>query len=364
MGRLLRRISLVFMMLSFLFSGAAFAASLETMVGQMILIGFQGKNIEAAGVRAVRDDIAAGRIGGVMYLRTNVASLSAVRSMNDMFGDAHDIAPLIALDQEGGSIERLTEAVGFEEIPSAEHISANYDVAQAKNIYARMARGVADLGFSINFGPVVDLNINPNNPIIARYGRSFGVDAQVVIAYAGAFIDAHHGAGVLTALKHFPGHGSSRADSHAGFVDITATWQPVELVPYQHLIQQNRVDVVMMAHLFHKQYAGNGGGQVPASLSSVWINDILRRQLGYDGVVISDDMEMGAIRSHYTLAQSVILAVEAGTDILLFSNTANYRTSLASEIGEILMAEARSNSAFRARIEQSYGRIMRLKARL
>lgn len=364
MGRLLRRISIVFMMISVVFTGGAFAASLETMVGQMILIGFQGKSVEAVGVRAVRDDIAAGRIGGVMYLRTNVASLSAVNAMNDMFGDAHDIAPLIALDQEGGSIERLTNAVGFEEIPSAQHIAANYDVNQAKNIYARMARGVADLGFTINFGPVVDLNLNPNNPIIARYGRSFSADAQVVASYAGAFIDAHHGAGVLTALKHFPGHGSSRADSHEGFVDISEYWQPVELEPYQRLIQQNRIDVVMMAHLYHRQYAGENGGQTPASLSKVWINDILRRQLGYDGVVISDDMEMGAIRSHYTLAQSVILAVEAGTDILLFSNTANYRTSLAREIGEILMAEARSNSAFRARIEQSYARIMQLKGRL
>ncbi|HHG89779.1 MAG TPA: glycoside hydrolase family 3 protein, partial [Devosia sp.] len=208
------------------------AATLEEMAGQMILIGFQGNSVDAPGVTAVRADIAAGRIGGVMYLRNNVRSLDVVEQMNSAFlGATQGLVPLIALDQEGGSIERLTEAVGFREIPSAERVAASQSPEQARQTYLSMALELAALKFNLNLGPVVDLNLNPDNPIIARYGRSFGADAGQVSQYATSFISAHRAAGVLTALKHFPGHGSSRADSHKGFVDITRYWQPEELTP-------------------------------------------------------------------------------------------------------------------------------------
>lgn len=342
----------------------AVAASLEVMAGQMILVGFRGDGANDAGVKAVRSDIANGRIGGVLYLKTNVASLNAVRDINRGFIGATDgLVPLIALDQEGGSIERLTRAVGFTEIPSAARVASTQSTAGALQTYFNMARGLAQVGFNVNFGPVVDLNLNPNNPIIARYGRSYGAAAGQVAAYAGSFIDGHHQAGLVTALKHFPGHGSSRSDSHEGFVDISGVWQPQELDPYRLLIGQGKVDMVMMAHLYHRQFSG-AGAQTPASLSPNWIEGVLRQQLNYDGVVISDDMEMGAIRAHYSLRESIILAVEAGTDILLFSNTANYRSSLGREIRDILVAKAESDPRFLARIEQSYRRIVRLKTQL
>ncbi len=344
--------------------GIAVAASLEVMAGQMILVGFRGDGANDAGVKAVQSDIANGRIGGVLYLKTNVASLNAVRDINRGFVAASKgLVPLIALDQEGGSIERLTQAVGFTEIPSAARIASNQSVAGAQQTYFTMARGLAEVGFNVNFGPVVDLNLNPNNPIIARYGRSYGAVPGQVAKYAGSFIDAHHQAGLVTALKHFPGHGSSRSDSHEGFVDISQVWQPQELDPYRILINQGKVDMVMMAHLYHRQFSG-AGAQTPASLSPNWIEGVLRQQLGYDGVVVSDDMEMGAIRAHFSFQQSIIMAVEAGTDILLFSNTANYRSSLGQEIRDILVAKAESDPSFRARIEQSYRRIVGLKARL
>ena len=135
----------------------AMAATLEEMAGQMILIGFQGNSVDAAGVAAVRADIAAGRIGGVMYLRNNVRSLEVVGDMNSVFlGAAGSLPPLIALDQEGGSIERLTEAVGFREIPSAERIAANQTPEQARQTYSSMALDLAALNFNLNLGPVVD----------------------------------------------------------------------------------------------------------------------------------------------------------------------------------------------------------------
>ena len=356
----MRLISLIITMFALSANNGA-AASLETMAGQMVLVGFQGKSISQAGVQAVTQDIAGGRIGGVLYLRNNISSQNSVREMNQGFLAASSTPPLITLDQEGGSIERLTGDVGFKEIPSAANIALRFTPREATQIYQEMASSLKGLGFNTNLGPVVDLNVNPNNPIIARYGRSYGLDSDLVTLYASAFINAHRSAGVLTALKHFPGHGSSRGDSHEGFVDISDTWQEEELLPFGNLIEQNRVDMVMSAHLFHSGISEDLEAQLPASLSKAWIEGILRTRLGFQGVVISDDLGMAAIRSHYSMREAIVLAVEAGTDILLFSNTANYRTSLAREVVDILVSEARLSDAFRARIEQSYNRIMILK---
>src|SRR5690606_23155076 len=197
-----------------------------------------------------RKQIAAGELGGVMYLKPNVRSLSAVSAMNAAFREASpELPPLITLDQEGGAVERLTEAVGFEELPNAERVAAANSPAEAEAIYGRMAKAVAELGFTVNFAPVVDLNLNPDNQIIAKYGRAFGETAAEVVSYARAVIAAHHGAGLLTALKHFPGHGSSTADSHEGFVDITRSWREEELEPYRELGAQGLTDLVMVGHL-------------------------------------------------------------------------------------------------------------------
>jgi len=341
-----------------------FSQSLEQMAGQMIVVGFVGDTVDARGVVAARDELADGLLGGVMYLKTNVRSLAAVRKMNAAFRAASpDLAPFITLDQEGGAVERLTEAVGFEEVPNAAAVAKGTPEV-ARNIYARMAADIAAEGFTVNFGPVADLNRNPNNQIIAKFGRAFGADPTKVTSYAAAFIMAHHDAGLITALKHFPGHGSSTADSHEGFVDISESWDAVELEPYGALFARGYADMVMVGHLYHDQYAGGSGAKLPSSLSPAWIDGVLRGKLGFSGVVISDDLEMGAIRDHYNLADTVRLAVRAGVDVLLFSNTADNRTSLASEIRAILIAEANADPAFRKRIEQSYRRIVALKSRI
>lgn len=352
----------VFLALSatILMASSALGATLEQMAGQMIVVGFQGDDVDDKAVVALREEIAAGRIGGVMFLKVNVKSLPAVAEMNAAFRAASpDLLPFITLDQEGGSVERLTEAVGFTEIPNAERVAAANSPEQAEAIYARMAQGIAGVGFTVNFGPVADINLNPSNQIIARFGRAFGTDAETVTAYDAAFITAHHGAGLLTALKHFPGHGSSTADSHEGFVDITQSWQPEELDPYRALIAAGDVDMVMVGHLYHADYSD--AEQTPSSLSPQWISGVLREELGFDGVVISDDLEMGAIRDHFTLEETVTKAVSAGMDILLFSNTAQYRPGLGQEVLDILLAQAEADPAFAARIEQSYARIVALK---
>jgi beta-N-acetylhexosaminidase len=334
------------------------------MAGQMIIVGFQGDDVSDKSVKAVAVEIASGGLGGVMYLKPNVKSLDAVKAMNQLFrASSPDLPPFITLDQEGGAVERLTKAVGFEELPNAATVAANDSPAEAEALYAAMARKVAALGFSVNFGPVADLNVNPDNQVIAKFGRAYGKSGDTVAAYDEAFIEAHHEAGLITSLKHFPGHGSSTADSHEGFVDISNTWSAAELEPYKILFGDGYADMVMVGHLYHKDYAGQGT-KLPASLSPEWITGVLRDQLGFKGVVVSDDLEMGAIRKIYDLHDTVVQAVNAGTDVLLFSNTAAPSGGLADQIRGILVAEAQADPAFRARIEASYARILALKARI
>ncbi|WP_316355162.1 glycoside hydrolase family 3 N-terminal domain-containing protein [Devosia sp.] len=358
----IRRLAAILALLSL--PATAHAATLEQMAGQMIVVGFQGDDVVDAAVETLRDELAAGRLGGVMLLKINVKSLDAVAAINAAFRAASPaLLPFITLDQEGGAVERLTKEVGFKEIPNAAAIAAENSPEQAEAIYAEMASAIADLGFTVNFGPVADVNLNKNNQIIAKFGRAFSDDPAVVARYDAAFIKAHHAAGLLTALKHFPGHGSSTGDSHEGFVDITQTWQPAELDPYRALMADKLVDMVMVGHLYQADYS-DAGTQTPSSLSPQWITGVLRGDLGYDGVVISDDLEMGAIRDHFTLEQTVTMAVRAGMDVLLFSNTAKYRASLGQEILDILVAEAEADPAFAARIEESYERIVQLKSRI
>ena len=268
--------------LSLAVPAAARAASLAEMAGQMVLVGFKGNSLDDATIKTLIGEIQQGQIGGVMYLKANVKTLAEVRKMNAAFLAANPaMPPFISLDQEGGKIERLTGAVGFPDMPSEQDIGRSDTPAQAQAIYGKTARALKDEGFNLNFGPVVDLNVNPDNPIIGHYVRSFGVDPDRDSALAAAFIAAHHAAGVLTALKHFPGHGSSTADSHKGFVDITGTWKPVELEPYEKLFKASDPDFVMVGHLYNAHYPIPGDKlELPASLSPVWIGDVLRGKSG------------------------------------------------------------------------------------
>lgn len=345
-----------------IFASPAFAQSVDEMAGQMIVVGFGGDDVGDKSVKAAIAEIASGGIGGVMFLKTNVKSRAAVEQMNEAFrAAAPGPVPFITLDQEGGLVERLTEAVGFTEIADAATIAGRHTPAEARPIYDQLAEGVAGWGFNVNFAPVVDLAVNPKNQVIARFGRAYGKTGAVVAAYAAEVVAAHHAAGLVTSLKHFPGHGSSTADSHEGFVDITRTWTDAELGPYRELIAAGYEDMVMVGHLIDSEIDPTGA---PASLSSPWIEGVLRGDLGFSGVVITDDLEMGAIRDHYSLQETVVRAVRAGVDVLLFSNTARPRASLGDEVRAILVAEAGKDPDFRARIEQSYRRIMALKARI
>jgi beta-N-acetylhexosaminidase len=223
---------------------------------------------------------------------------------------------LMAIDQEGGNVQRLSSHLGYGFEPSPAKVASTLDVNEALKTYGAMAAEMRKTGFNLNLAPVVDLGFEPRNVLITQKGRTFGIDPESVIRYSRAFVAGHRDEGVLTALKHFPGHGSALRDSHEGAVDITKTWREEELAPYTCLAAEGMVDMIMTGHLSHETLTDG----LPASLSPDAIGGMLRGRVGYGGVVITDDLDMKAVRRHFSREESVIRAVEAGNDILLATN--------------------------------------------
>lgn len=339
-------------------------ADLREKIGQMILIGFEGAHTEDARFKHVLEQVRDGRIGGVLYLGRNIASGRDVRSMNAALNKAADGRQplLIAVDQEGGRIQRLTPRVGFPSILAASRV-ARMDPNAALLAYRLLGQRLGEWGFNLNLGPVVDLNVNPANPIIGRLGRSYSSDPEAVRLYATAFIKAHREHGVLTAIKHFPGHGSSTADSHDGLVDVSGTWTEAELKPFSEIILDGNADMVMTAHV-RNRHLQEPGDSDPVSLSKQAISDVLRGKLGFAGVVISDDMQMAGVTHAHDLRKSVLRAVMAGTDILIFANDKNPDPDIADKVIAILAGTAAERPDVAARIEESYKRIVELKLKL
>lgn len=338
----------------------------DEMIGQMIMVGFQGKKPGDKGVRAVRRHLQQGVIGGVILFGINIVSPQQTRALNASLANTGAKLPaLIAVDQEGGRVQRLSKKNGFINTNSHELIASKQSPQKAQATYARMARSLADAGFNVNFGPVVDVDIQgKRNPIIGKLRRSFSSDPSVVTTYAQSFIEAHHSQQILTSAKHFPGHGSSLTDSHKGFTDLSRTWKPKkELAPFIDLSQRDRqVDMVMIGHLYHPKFADKKG--LPATLSRRAVTGLLRDQVGYQGVAITDDMEMGAIRKNFGFQESIIKSVNAGIDILLYSNTAKYSTELGPKIHRIIKNAVAKGTIPLDRIVEAYIRIQTMKQTL
>jgi beta-N-acetylhexosaminidase len=224
------------------------------------------------------------------------------------------------------------------------------------------ASTLAGLGINMNFGPVVDLASNPNNPIIAKYGRAFSANEDSVTLLAKEFIKQHHKYNVLTSLKHFPGHGSSKDDTHLGIADVTSTWEERELTPYQSLIDSGYADAIMTSHIVNKKLDKQGH---PGTLSASVLDGLLRKQMKFNGVIFTDDMQMHAITKHYGLEEAIRLAILGGVDIMTFSNNiqgSDQRT--VDRVHSIVKGLVTRGVVSEERIDDSFRRIMKLKDRL
>lgn len=332
----------------------------QDMVGQLIIVGFAGTDPGDPGVEAVARQLGEGTIGGVLLLGRNVRSPEQLTRLTGYLASQNRAKPFIAIDQEGGKVQRLREPQGFQSWAAARdlHRTASGDLAA---YYGPRAQALSRYGINFNFAPVVDMDTNRSNPIIGALGRSYSADPGAVAEFARAFVSAHRRAGVLTSLKHFPGHGSATQDSHLILPEVTTQWSRAELQPFQDLVTAGMADTVMMAHLYHPDFSDGQG--IPSSLS-VKAHRLLRSDLGFGGVVVTDDLQMKAILRRYSEEGAATAAIQAGSDLLVYATFERPDPTVGPRINAALVAAVESGAISRERLVQSYLRVTRLKDRL
>lgn len=343
----------------------AASLGLRQQIAQMLLIGFRA--FALSGDEPVVRDVRDLGIGGVILFdwddvlkayERDIASPEQVADLTTALQSYAAIPLLVAIDQEGGRVSRLKERYGFQASVSAQSLGTTNDLTRTRLFAESTAATLRVEGINVNLAPVVDLNVNPGNPVIGKLERSYSLDPDIVCAHARQVIAAHDGNGVATCLKHFPGHGSSTTDSHLGFTDVTPTWSERELLPYRTLIGEDRCRMVMTAHIYNRRL----DPEYPATLSHATITGLLRERLGFDGVVVSDDLQMGAIRQHFAFDTAIEKCILAGVDLLDICNEAVYDPDAAPKTIDLVERAVRDGRISRLRIEASCRRILRLKA--
>lgn len=344
--------------------------SLDENIGMMLLVGFRGtevdydKNIEI--ISALRDY----HVGSVILFDYDVPTGTRGRNIKDAEQlkrlckqlRAFNDELLIGIDQEGGYVSRLSTRYGFPHIPSAKRMAAMGD--DSLRHYADLTgQMLQDLGINLDFAPVADVDVNPNCPVIGGIERSFSADAdrvrQCCIMW-GQEMMKHH---VVSCMKHFPGHGSATGDTHKGLVDVTDTWQRCELDPYRNLnkewcpnppLMMSTIGMVMTAHVVNRQLDPSG---LPASLSPK-ITSYLRDTLGFQGIIVTDDLAMGAIVSQYSFEKAVRMAVLAGADLLCLSNNGStYDVNMVPKAVRVIKQMIDEGAISEERIRQSAERV-------
>ncbi|PUA37914.1 beta-N-acetylhexosaminidase [Paenibacillus elgii] len=326
--------------------------TLEEKVGQLIQAGFH--SLEPDG--HILDLIERRRIGGVILFARNVQSTAQVAALTGKLQEAAQragTAPLwISIDQEGGMVARITEGVAL--MPGAMAIAAGGSVEAAYEAALVAGRELRALGVNMNFAPDLDINNNPANPVIGV--RSFGESPEAVAEYGAASIRGFQDAGVSATAKHFPGHGDTATDSHLDLPTIPHSRErieAVELVPFRRAVAAG-VDAVMSSHIVFPAFEPE---RLPATLSRRVLTGLLREELGFDGIILTDCMEMQAIAAHYGTVEAAVMAVEAGADIVLISHSRELQEGAL----DALLEAVRSGRISEERIDASVRRLLALK---
>jgi beta-N-acetylhexosaminidase len=341
--------------------------NIEEKIGQLFLIGFQGDSIEKS--HPVASDIHQRHLGGVILFDrslarkedlNNISSAGQVKTLTAKLQEMADTPLLVGIDQEGGNVRRLKPDLGFPATSSAAILGQKND----RTLTAIHALTTADtlqaMGINFNLAPVVDLNSFPENPVIGKLGRSFSSSAKIVSDHATSWVKAHRQRNILSCLKHFPGHGSSRTDSHLGFTNISETWSKKELKPYNDLISNGLADAIMIGHLFHKGL----DSVYPATLSPNIINHLLRQEMGFTGAIITDDLQMKAITDRYDLAEAACLALAAGADLLIVGNNLEYNPGILTRMIKAVLQAIAAGKLPERRIHDAYTRVLQLKKKI
>lgn len=333
---------------------AVAAMSLNDKIGQMLMCGFDGTVASDEVLKLVADN----GIGGVIYFARNVETPEQVALLTaDLQKAAAEggKAPLwISIDQEGGMVARITRGIAL--MPGGMAITAAGSLEDAYQAALISGRELAAMGINLNYAPVLDVNNNPQNPVIGV--RSFGESPELAADYGAAMIRGYQEAGVAATAKHFPGHGDTDVDSHLDLPMIPhgrERMDQVELVPFRRAIAEG-VDAMMSAHIYFPALERE---KLPVTLSKTVLTGLLREELGYQGIIMTDCMEMNAIAEHYGTVEASVRAVEAGADVVLVSHRADRQLAAMEAIRSAVTVGRISE----ARIDESVRRLLALKVK-
>jgi beta-N-acetylhexosaminidase len=338
---------------------------LEVKIGQLIMAGVEGTTL-TDDARHVIGDL---HVGNVILMGRNVDSpaqvLALTRDLQGLAVAENGIPALIGTDQEGGLVQRLNSASGFTLMPDAKTIGASLCPEAIRRYGRAVGEELKAVGVNLAFAPVLDVNDNPTNPVIGSLGRSFGPTPPDVEQTAVPFMLGLHDVGVMATGKHFPGHGSTTEDSHNALPFVTkdrASLEAIELPPFQTAIDQG-IDLIMPAHVTYEALDPSG---LPATVSHPIQTGILREQLGFRGVIVTDDLGMEGIVALFPSGEAAVRAIEAGADMVLcvrMDLSGACAPDVIEEIHASLHEAVRSGRLSIERIDESFNRILALKAR-
>lgn len=337
--------------------------SLREKVGQLFIVRpealAENSNAETAPATDRVDDAVISRleeypVGGVVLFSRNITGAEQLPEFISGLQKNSKYPLFIAVDEEGGSIARVANS-GYYDVASyksMEDIGKSGDASKAEEVGRQIGMYLKKLGFNLDFAPVADINTNPQNIVIGD--RSYGSDPSLVAEMVSAQLDGMHDSGIMGTLKHFPGHGDTKDDTHSGYVSIEKTWDELkvcELIPFTASLP--KTDMVMVSHITAVNVTNDN---LPSSMSEMMITEKLRNELGYDGVVITDAMAMCAVADNYTSAEAAVTAVKAGVDIVLMPQNLD-------EAFNGVMNAVTDDEISMARLDESVLRILKMKAK-
>lgn len=338
---------------------AAAKPPLAERIASLLVVGFRGSRLDQT--PWIRSALADSALGGVILFdrdqqtggNRNVVSPDQVRLLVDEIRVAAGNRPVIvSVDQEGGIVTRLSPTHGFPALASEWEVGSSGD-SVGRRWADTMAKTLSDARINLNFAPVVDLKVNPRSPAIGALDRAFSADPAVVVHKATVEIDALRGAGIRSTLKHFPGIGSSSTNTDFGVADVTQTWSKTELDPFRELIAADHADLVMAGHVVNGQL----DRRRPASLSKPTVTGVLRGQLRFEGVVVTDDLQAAAIQKSFGRDEAVVMALDAGNDLLLFANQQVYEKDVVARVVRVVTAAIESGVLREERIDEAWTRV-------
>ena len=370
----MKKILLIIFMF-FVTIGSAFAnenledAILKKQIAQMLIVGFNGSTLTQD--NPIYNDIKDLGIGGVILfsrnadktqtkLQKNIQNFNQLKKLNEDLQSISEIPLFISIDQEGGFVSRLSPSYFVVSTYSADFLGQKNDLNFTRQEAEKTAKTLSQLGININFAPVVDLDLNKNSKIISSLKRSYSNNPKIVSLHAKEVILAHNKYGIITTLKHFPGHGSATGDTHQGFVDITNTYTKEEIIPYKTLINEKIAKGVMVSHLYNK----NIDEKYPASMSYNFVTKKLIKELSFEGLIFTDDIQMNAIKNNYTFAESLEKAIVAGCDVIVIGNNLFNDKLVAKNAVEIIFNLVKNGIIPKERIAFSYDKIIKAKEEL